>query len=141
MKAVLVIGSNCPGAPVSGQEKEDGRSRNIRSAMEALERMGYITRVSPVYETPDCLGSGHRYMNAVICLETPYSEGILTGMLKQLETDMGRDEECRRAGLVPLDIDIVIFDDEIRRPADYSAAYFQTGYKNLHKSVSNVVYP
>lgn len=38
------------------------------------------------------------------------------------------------APLVAIDIDIVVWDGEVLRPADFSARYFRQGYETLTKS-------
>ena len=120
MKAVLVLGSNV-----------GDRERSILDAIEFLIGKGEIESLSTLYETPDCLGSGMKYMNAVIGFDTPLEESAFNIMLKEYETSCGRDVERRMKGEVPIDIDIVIWGREIRRPEDYRANYFQEGYRQL----------
>lgn len=125
VEAILVIGSNQQDA--SG----DHRAANIMSALGFLRSLCPIIEQSGIYETPDCLGKGRKYMNAVVRLRVDGEESDFNAMLKHLEVRMGRTRECRALGIVPLDIDIVVWDGTVRRPADYAAAYFRRGLESL----------
>ena len=40
---------------------------------------------------------------------------------------------CKLAGLVPIDLDIVMWNGEVVRQRDFNQDYFQIGWKQLHK--------
>ena len=120
MKAVLVIGSNC-----------SGRHEMMSRALRFLEKTVTLRQTSPVYESPDCLGSGIPYLNLVASIETELSEGFLISVCKDFEKACGRTDERKKAGIVDLDIDVVVWGSRVIRPADFSASYFKTGYASL----------
>lgn len=120
MKAILVIGSNC-----------GSREKTVANAVESLRSIGIVIAVSRIYETPDCLGSGRHYLNAVAALETDLDENALCQLLKEKEIAAGRTPSGRKRGDVPLDIDIVVIDGTVRRPADFNATYFRQGLKQI----------
>lgn len=119
-KAVLSIGSNC-----------GTRDRNISSAVAMLQSMMEDMRISGLYETPDVGGGSSRYMNAVAEGFTDLSIEDCTATLKKLEFSLGRDEETRKRGEVPLDIDIVIWDGKVIRPWDFRQQFFTIGYEQI----------
>ena len=45
----------------------------------------------------------------------------------------GRDEERRRRGEVPIDIDIVLWNAKTVRPADFAREFFQIGFREINK--------
>lgn len=127
MRTILVIGSNCG-------EKEAA----IRKSLILLEKWGEIEESSGLYETPDCLGKGRPYMNAVISFITTLSESVLNQRIKDIEVEMGRDKEARKRGDVPIDIDIVVWEGEVKRLFDYNAGYFRLGMQKMQKKVLKV---
>lgn len=118
---VLSLGSNC-----------GDRADNVSKAMEWLKTT-ILTEAecSQIYETAPVGHSGVNYMNAVV-------SGCFSGILdslekecKEYELEHGRDTESRRFNRVPVDIDIVIADEEIIRPRDFKCSFFQKGFRQL----------
>lgn len=116
----LSFGSNCG-------EREALISKAIKIIGESLKEVSF----SDIYETPEIHGKGAPYLNAVMKGHTFKSFEIFNQELKEYEISEGRDSECRLRGLVPIDIDIVIWDSKVIRPKDFSASFFQLGYQNL----------
>lgn len=116
MKALVVVGSNCG-------DRED----RVASAISFLRLHGNITAQSGIYESEDCLGTGRKYMNAVLELESALDEEEINSRCKEYERNCGRDQECRKRGEVPVDIDVVVYGEEVRRLMDYNSAYFKKG--------------
>ena len=50
---------------------------------------------------------------------------------KKWEKQCGRDEEAKKHGIVPIDLDIVIWNDTVLRPKELSRDYFITGYRQI----------
>jgi len=67
----------------------------------------------------------------VVEAETSLTLHDLGIKLKETEIEAGRDDECRELGLVPLDMDIVVFDSKILRPRDFAQSFFRIGLKQL----------
>ena len=120
---VLGLGSNC-----------GDRYMSLKSAYRRLLDILDCPVCSSMYETPavgeHAVGS---YINAVVCGVTNLPSERLDSILKNLERAAGRDENARKRGEVPLDIDIVIYDDIVIRPRDYDQRFFQQGYQELSK--------
>lgn len=123
-KVVLGLGSN------SGD-----RMAALSQAVVSLRDIIPDLCSSSFYETAP-VGVNHHgpYMNAVACGSTPLGLIQLDTELKSLEVKAGRDEAARARREVPLDLDIVIYDEEIVRPRDFSQSFFQIGYQELHKA-------
>lgn len=120
MKAVLVLGSN-----------HGDRMGNIKKAIEYVGNVSTVVELSEIYESPDCLGSGKKYLNAVLVIETAMEENALNCKFKMYEERNGRNEMMRNIGEVPIDIDIVIVGEAVRRPKDFNSAYFKKGFERL----------
>lgn len=88
-------------------------------------------RQSGVYATAALNGHGGDYMNAVASGECTCSLAALNEQFKSYERQCGRDADCRASGIVPIDLDIVVWNGEVVRPADYAQQYFQKGWHQI----------
>lgn len=120
VSVVLSVGSNC-----------GDRRRNVEAAVNWLKTILIQTRCSDLYETPCVNGGGSSYINAVISGFYQSQGYTLEGALKEKEREMGRTSVCREKGEVPIDIDIVIMDGEVRKPWDYRQKFFQIGFREV----------
>lgn len=94
--------------------------------------------VSTCYQSesyPAESASSALYFNRVLLGWTDLSLSVLESEFKKIEISMGRDQNARDTGLVPIDIDIIIVDDKIIRPKDYGRPYFITGYDEINSSM------
>lgn len=121
-KAVLSFGSN------SGD-----RQKNVLKALDWINLRFPDSTVSEIYETPEIHGIGNPYINAVGVCEVGCSLQELIALTKEYEKENGRNSECRRRGDVPIDIDVVKWNDTILRPLDYSSSFFNIGYSMISK--------
>lgn len=114
-RAILCIGSNVEAA------------RNlIEQAVYLLSENGVnITARSEVYSV--CLP----YYNCVADISTDVCLDALLSLTKTLEREMGRTKAMKAHSIVPIDIDVVIFDGETLRQSDYSSDYFKLGYTRI----------
>lgn len=113
----LCIGSNLQ--PLYAASK-------IEEATEMLEAEGLaIIANSHVY--PSASG----YQNCVLRAETEAEYPLLLLATKAIERKLGRTPEMKERGEVPIDIDIVIFDHQVMRQADFDSAYFKKGLESI----------
>lgn len=118
--AVISIGSNC-----------GDRINQVSAGIDWLKRILHMISVSSIYNTEDCHGGNREYLNAVVAGLTDISPTELDQLCKRYELDHGRTPEARAQGDVPVDIDVVKYDNEILRPKDYRQRFFQKGYQEL----------
>lgn len=117
---VIGIGSNC-----------GDRKVLVESAVEWLQKILMQTKCSEIYETPCALKVGKPYMNAVISGFFDGDAFQLNDLLKEKEHEMGRTAECRDKGDVPIDMDIVICNNEVFKDWDYRQKFFRIGYEQI----------
>lgn len=119
---ILSIGSNC-----------GDRRANVSQSLAWLSTQEGVSiiQISDIYETPELHGVGNPYINGVVKINTLLGYDALQNRCKDYEISTGRDNECRAKGMVPIDIDIVIWNNEILRPKDYSCEFFQIGYDQI----------
>jgi len=75
------------------------------------------------------IGNSHRrdaYLNQLACGTTTMTEEQLCERLKEMERSFGRNEAKRRLGIVPIDLDILLYDDQRRHERDWERPYVKT---------------
>lgn len=117
VEAVISIGSNC-----------GDRNKNVKAGLEWLNKLLIDSKASSIYATPDCVGGQREYINAVVKGKTDLTLYELEDKCKEYEKLHGRTAEARRVGDVPIDIDVVIFDENVVRPKDAGRSFFTLGY-------------
>ncbi|MCM1491380.1 MAG: 2-amino-4-hydroxy-6-hydroxymethyldihydropteridine diphosphokinase [Muribaculum sp.] len=120
VETVLSIGSNC-----------GNRHERVVSGIEWLRGILSNLRSSSVYTTGDCHGGKRDYMNAVVIGNTNLNAAQLNELCKEYELQNGRTPEARSCGDVPIDIDVVVYEEKILRPNDYRQKFFRIGYQQL----------
>ena len=121
--AYLCIGSN------------RDKAVNMRRA-EAMLRAYFTTiRFSPLMETEaiGCPGA-ERYLNqvAICCCKEPLDE--VQNALKRMEWEIGRRPTDKATGRMPIDIDLLQWNDQPLKPADLQRPYVQEGFNLIQVS-------
>ena len=114
------------------------QEKNLGEAREALAQV----LVSPDY-TPAILtepygkkqsSSSHlspltshpsKYLNQLVSAQTSLDCDELILRLKEIEKAQGRDDEARRQGLVPIDLDLLLYDQQRFHLRDWQRPYIQ----------------
>lgn len=117
---VICLGSNVP-----------DRFNRLQDATAQLQRWCRILSMSDYYEAPDDSGIGAPYVNVVLSCIPLIGMPQLADSLKRLERSFGRDASSKALGVMPLDVDIVIWKGEIVDSHEFSRPYFIHGYNNL----------
>ena len=117
--AIICLGANTPDA-----------AEQLAQARTVLETLGTVKRQTEPYPTaPEYVTEGPAYLNQLIELETTLTYQSLHDQSKDFEGDVRRFFKAGK--LVPIDIDIVIWNGKILRPADAKASYFKEGLSKL----------
>lgn len=117
---ILSVGSNC-----------GDRYAQVSSGVVWLSSILDGSRSSSIYSTRDCYGGKREYMNAVVSGKTGYEIEALERECKKYELNQGRTRDARINGDVPIDIDIVVYDNEIVRKKDYGQEFFRIGMRQI----------
>lgn len=118
---VIGIGSNAK-----------GKLENVRDAIAWIDTIFYNVKSSSIYTTPATNGKDEDYANAVVKCDSDDELPIIQRRLKEYEQACGRTKESKIKGIVPIDLDIVICDNEKLRPRDYNAEYFLIGWRQIN---------
>jgi 2-amino-4-hydroxy-6-hydroxymethyldihydropteridine diphosphokinase len=118
---VISIGSNA-----------GDRRQSMERAIEFLQDLLSNTCVSSIYETaPEGGVADNYYLNAVIAGETDMDMSQVIKQLKRREVLDGRTLAVKLQGIVPIDLDLVIWNGEVVREKEFSCKYFTIGYNQL----------
>lgn len=122
MNQILIsLGSNMP----CGIE-------NIESAIRKIRAKAIFARFSSIYDTDPIGKHKHaRYQNCVGQIHSAEPFENWHSFFKLLEVETGRNELLRAQGDVPLDIDIVIWNEDVIRPRDLMADYLKKGLEEI----------
>ena len=88
-------------------------------------------RLSSIYTTAALNGKSGDYAYAVACGECNSDMATANRAFKAYEQSHGRNAEARACGLVPIDIDIVMWNGTIVRDKDFAQDYFKQGWRQL----------
>ena len=104
MHVVLSLGSNIE------------KVKNIRFALAEIQKTFGELEVSPVYETSSVGFEGPAFYNLVVGLHSEMEVGRIIEILRDIETKAGRVRGAKSFASRVLDIDVVLFGDEVLRP-------------------------
>ena len=121
-KVLISLGANTP-----------DKHSILQHTIEAIGSMWHISAQTPIYDSP-AEGSiaSVPYANALVAatIDEPYE--WVRNKFKQWECNAGRTPEQKKSGLVPLDIDIIMWDDTILKERDMQMNYMKTGLQLLN---------
>jgi len=89
------------------------REANLQMAIRAMTRLARVTEASSLYQTAPVGPHQPDFYNAVVRIETGLSATSLLRFLKGIEGEIGRRQGGEPGGPRPIDIDILLYGDEI----------------------------
>lgn len=122
-KALISLGANTP-----------DKKKRLDDAIVAIAQIAGIKAQTPIYETP-AEGSTATlpYANALILIETEAEYDELRATFKQWEAQAGRTPESKAQGIIPLDVDIITWNDMVIKERDMEFNYMKKGLELLGK--------
>lgn len=118
--AILGIGSN------------DGQEEHFRSAEKRLRELFPDIRFSdPVYTEPENCPNPALFLNRVAVFRTVLPQMKIEQLLKRTEFLLGRRPENKKQGRIPIDIDLIRWNDCILKPDDLQRTYILDGIRSL----------
>lgn len=89
------------------------RDRHIRSALDDLEEAFGGLTISSVYESEAVGFEGDPFYNLVVGFSTRLTPDQIADRLSRIETKHGRTRECKKFAPRTLDIDLLLYGDQI----------------------------
>ena len=125
-RAILCLGSNW-----------DCES-NIHSADELLREYFCPIHFSvPVYTEPVGLPASGLFLNQAVVAYTDSCLEEVRRSLKEMEKVLGRMPDSKEKGQIPIDIDLLLLNNEILKPADWEKEYVQLLVSSAFESGQN----
>lgn len=120
-RALISLGANSP-----------DKHRQLQQAIATIEHMATITARTPIYETPaEGSTAAAPYANALLRIVTPIPYEELRATFKHWEQEAGRTPQSKLQGIIPLDIDIVVWNDKLLKERDMHYDYMKLGMSLL----------
>lgn len=104
----------------------------LTQVMDAIGHITIITARTPIYTTP-AEGSipAAPYANALLLINTHSNYEALRATFKEWEQKAGRTPQSKAQGIIPLDIDIIMWDGSILKERDMQYEYMKKGLSLL----------
>ena len=119
-KVILCLGSNTD------------CEANLRSAADLLRAyFGSIRFSEPIYTKPIGLPGSGLFLNQVAVAGTDASQEEVGLALKDMEKKLGRRSDSKRKGKIPIDIDLLLWNGPILKPADWEKEYVRRLFRSV----------
>jgi len=89
------------------------KEKNIQSCIASLQKTFLKLKPSPTYKTQSVGFEGQDFYNLVASFESTLSAEKINSVLKKIERSHGRDHQDAKFSDRTLDIDLLLYDDEI----------------------------
>ena len=101
--------------------------RQLSTAIQELAQRFRIAKAGrPVHTPAEGSAAGTAdYLNQAVLIETRLTADQLETVLKEIERAHGRTPQDKRKGSVPIDMDLLKYDDSVLRPDDWAKDYVQ----------------
>lgn len=99
--------------------------KNLPLALEMLSQVVRLKSHSSAWETPPVgMDTGPNFINAVALISTDYPiDELRQQVLRQIESQLGRVRTTNQNAPRPIDLDIIIINDQIIDPRIWDRAY------------------
>ncbi|MCE1254544.1 MAG: 2-amino-4-hydroxy-6-hydroxymethyldihydropteridine diphosphokinase [Anaerolineae bacterium] len=112
---------------------------NLQMAVRLLRRAGDIMAVASTWETEAVGSRGPNFLNTAVAFRTQCSRSVLKDqVLHPIEDQLGRVRTIDKNAPRPIDIDIIIFDNEIIDSELWARLYIARPFAEL---IPNLVHP
>ena len=103
---------------------------NIEKMLKILQRRVNVVKISPMIKTtPIGIEDQPDYTNGAVKVETTLDQSELNIMLKTIEDELGRDRTGPKFGPRTMDLDIVVWNDEIVDSDYYTRDFLEKSVK------------
>ena len=122
-------------ALISLAANDEKKETTIAHALRLIESYCVILNQTPVYRS-EAAGEPQQpsYANALLQVETDQEYEELRRRFKSLEHDAGRTPASKERGIIPLDIDIISWNETLLKNKDMEYDYMKKG---LHLLAEN----
>ncbi len=103
---------------------------NIKKMLEILQKKVEVLKISPMIQTkPIGIEDQPYYTNGAVKIQTDLVLSELNARLKDIEDALGRERKGPKFGPRTMDLDIVVWNDEIIDPDYYTRDFLEKSVK------------
>lgn len=111
---------------------------NLPQAVKLLSQYGEIQKVSNIWESEAVGTEGPNYLNVCLAFNSPFSQKDLKeAVIQSIETQLGRVRTADKFSARSMDIDIVLFDDQLISESGWELAYVMVPLAELYPEYRN----
>ena len=113
---------------------------NLPRAVELLYDYGMVRRVSEVWESEAVGSDGPNFLNACALFITPLLQSeVKEQVIHPIETKLGRKRSADKNAPRTIDIDVVLFDEQLCDPKFWKQAFVIIPLAEIHPEYQNSV--
>ena len=113
---------------------------NLPKAVQLLAKLGEILEISSVWESEPVGGLGGNYLNACLSYKTMQTrEALKATIIHPIETRLGRKRSDDKYAPRTIDIDIILFDNEVIGDHWFAQAFVVIPLAEIHPNFQNPV--
>jgi 2-amino-4-hydroxy-6-hydroxymethyldihydropteridine diphosphokinase len=113
---------------------------NLPESLKLLAGHGQIIKVSSAWESEAVGSPGPNFLNACVLFQTPLSHAELKEqVLRPIEAKLGRVRTADKYAPRTIDIDIVIFDDQLCNEKFWNQAFVMIPLAEIYPEYQNMI--
>lgn len=106
---------------------------HLKNAEESLQRLFPGIEWGEIVETqPERMSNPQPFLNRAARFHTSLAMKEVRNLLKEIEQTNGRTPQSKEEGRIPLDIDLLTYDQQVLKPLDLKKEYVRRAF--LHAS-------
>lgn len=122
-RCVICLGSNLEG------------ESHLSAARKILDNTFPCISWGQIIETPpEGTNNPSPYLNQAAVMKTDMSAEDLNSFFKEIEKKCGRTPDGKLRGIIPLDIDLLVYDTILLKPADMEKNYVRQALASIRES-------
>lgn len=104
---------------------------HLKNAEKALQRLFPEIEWGEIVETaPEKIDNGQPFLNRAARFRTSLGMADVRSILKQIERTNGRTPASKKEGRIPLDIDLLSYDQQVLKPEDWQKEYVRLAFRH-----------
>lgn len=111
---------------------------NLTLAIQALEKECRIIATSKIWLTKAVGSSGPDFLNQAVLIQTEMDlKKLKKGTLQIIEQQLGRERTANKYADRTIDLDVIIFDNQVIDPAIWTQCFIASPISDLHPELQS----
>lgn len=104
---------------------------HLKNAEDSLRHLFPEIEWGEIVETePEKIENPQLFLNRAVRFRTSMTMAEVRNVLKQIEQTNGRTPDSKKEGRIPLDIDLLSYDQQILKPEDWQKEYVRQAFRH-----------